>query len=84
MDLHAKTLTELAAGLDKGEYSSVELTRSLLDRIAAHDETLNLLTLSEGVADGYFVTTPTLRALNHGLRHSKERTRRSGSGVTEI
>ena len=41
MDLHAKTLTELAAGLDKGEYSSVELTRTLLDRIAAHDDTLN-------------------------------------------
>ncbi len=41
MDLHAKTLTELAAGLDSGEYSSVELTQSLLERIAAHDEKLN-------------------------------------------
>ena len=41
MDLHAKTLTELANGLDSGEYSSVELTQSLLDRIAAHDDKLN-------------------------------------------
>ncbi len=41
MDLHAKTLTELAAGLDNGDYSSVELTQALLERIAAHDEKLN-------------------------------------------
>ncbi len=41
MDLHAKTLTELAAELDNGDYTSVELTESLLDRIAAHDQTLN-------------------------------------------
>ncbi len=41
MSLHAKTLTELAAGLDNGDYSSVELTQSLLERIAAHDEKLN-------------------------------------------
>ena len=41
MGLHAKTLTELAAGLDNGDYSSVELTQSLLDRIAAHDGKLN-------------------------------------------
>ena len=41
--LHAKTLTELKAGLDGGEFSSVELTQSLLDRIAAHDDQLNAL-----------------------------------------
>ncbi len=41
MDLHGKTLTELAAGLDRGDYSSVELTQWLLDRIAAHDDKLN-------------------------------------------
>ncbi len=41
--LHAKTLTELKAGLDGGEFSSVELTQSLLDRIAAHDGKLNAL-----------------------------------------
>jgi aspartyl-tRNA(Asn)/glutamyl-tRNA(Gln) amidotransferase subunit A len=42
-DLHDKSLTELAAGLEKGDFSSVELTQGLLNRIAAHDETLNAL-----------------------------------------
>ena len=41
-DLHDKSLTELAAGLEKGDFSSVELTQGLLNRIAAHDETLNV------------------------------------------
>ena len=41
MELHARTLTELAAGLADGGFSSVELTESLLDRIAAHDDKLN-------------------------------------------
>ncbi|MBT8081932.1 MAG: Asp-tRNA(Asn)/Glu-tRNA(Gln) amidotransferase subunit GatA [Gammaproteobacteria bacterium] len=41
--MHAKTLTELAAGLDSGDYLSVELTQALLDRIAAHDEKLNAM-----------------------------------------
>ena len=40
-DLHDKTLTELKAGLDKGEFSSVELTEALLSRIDAHDADLN-------------------------------------------
>ena len=43
MELHARTLTELAAGLESGDYSSVELTEALLDRIAAHDEKLNAM-----------------------------------------
>ena len=30
-DLHTKTLTQLAAGLEQGEFSSVELTTALLD-----------------------------------------------------
>ncbi len=41
MDLHAKTLTELKAGLDAGDYSSLELTEALLGRIEANDATLN-------------------------------------------
>ena len=41
--LHAKTMAEMAAGLENGDYTSVELTQSLLDRIAAHDEKLNAL-----------------------------------------
>jgi len=41
MDMHAKSMTELIAGLDSGEFTSVALTEALLARIAAHDDTLN-------------------------------------------
>lgn len=41
MALHTKSMTELLAGLEAGEFTSVELTGSLLERIAAHGETLN-------------------------------------------
>ena len=41
MDLHIQTLTELKAGLERGDFSSVELTQALLDRIAQHGENLN-------------------------------------------
>ncbi|MGB5626715.1 MAG: amidase, partial [Woeseiaceae bacterium] len=34
-------MTELAAGLDDGDFTSVELTESLLDRISALDARLN-------------------------------------------
>ena len=40
-DLHTQTLTQLAAGLDNGDFSSVELTETLLGRIEAHNATLN-------------------------------------------
>jgi aspartyl-tRNA(Asn)/glutamyl-tRNA(Gln) amidotransferase subunit A len=40
-ELHQQTLTQLAAGLDKGEYSSLEVTRALLDRIESLNSTLN-------------------------------------------
>ncbi|MBB3231530.1 Asp-tRNA(Asn)/Glu-tRNA(Gln) amidotransferase subunit GatA [Halomonas stenophila] len=39
--MHDKTLTELAAGLAAGEFSSRELTQSLLARIERLDEPLN-------------------------------------------
>jgi aspartyl-tRNA(Asn)/glutamyl-tRNA(Gln) amidotransferase subunit A len=39
--LHEQTIAELAAGLRAGAFSSVELTRHYLDRIAAHDPGLN-------------------------------------------
>jgi aspartyl-tRNA(Asn)/glutamyl-tRNA(Gln) amidotransferase subunit A len=39
--LHTLTLTELAAGLQGGDYSSVELTEALLGRIESHNPTLN-------------------------------------------
>ena len=34
---------EVMTGLESGDYTSVELTQALLDRIAAHDEKLNAL-----------------------------------------
>ena len=40
-DMHAQSMSELATGLDRGDFTSVELTRSLLDRIAALEEKLN-------------------------------------------
>jgi len=43
MALHVRTLTELRAGLEAGEFTSVELTQALLDRIAAEDDKLNAL-----------------------------------------
>lgn len=43
MDLHSKSLSALAAGLEAGEFTSVELTEALLARIAAHDDKLNAL-----------------------------------------
>ncbi|MDH3305347.1 MAG: Asp-tRNA(Asn)/Glu-tRNA(Gln) amidotransferase subunit GatA [Gammaproteobacteria bacterium] len=39
--MHAQSMSELAAGLDRGDFTSVELTKSLLKRIAALDEKLN-------------------------------------------
>ena len=43
MALHEKTLSELAAGLEGGEFTSVEIAENLLGRIAAEDEKLNAL-----------------------------------------
>jgi aspartyl-tRNA(Asn)/glutamyl-tRNA(Gln) amidotransferase subunit A len=43
MALHDRTLAELRAGLEAGEFTSVELTQALLDRIAAEDDKLNAL-----------------------------------------
>ncbi len=40
-ELHQLTLTQLAAGLGRGEFSAVELTRALLGRIERHDGDLN-------------------------------------------
>ena len=39
--VHARTLAELAKGLDSGEFSSRELTTALLERIDTHAESLN-------------------------------------------
>jgi aspartyl-tRNA(Asn)/glutamyl-tRNA(Gln) amidotransferase subunit A len=39
--MHTKTIAELAVGLKAGEFTSEELTRAYLARIAAHDTALN-------------------------------------------
>jgi len=41
MDIHLQTLTELAAGLENGDFTSVALTEALLARIASLDDKLN-------------------------------------------
>jgi aspartyl-tRNA(Asn)/glutamyl-tRNA(Gln) amidotransferase subunit A len=41
MDLHQRSIAELGRGLRAGEFSSVELTRHMLQRIEAHDPGLN-------------------------------------------
>ena len=40
-DLHTQSLTQLAGGLGRGDFSSVELTEALLGRIESHKQTLN-------------------------------------------
>ena len=41
MGLHSQTLTELKSGLERGDFSSLELTQALLDRISAYATELN-------------------------------------------
>jgi aspartyl-tRNA(Asn)/glutamyl-tRNA(Gln) amidotransferase subunit A len=67
MELHLQTMTELGAGLERGDFTSVELTESLLKRIAAHNDTLNA-----------FVTITTDEALAAAARADEARA--SGSG----
>ena len=50
MALHTMTMAELTAGLENGEFTSVDVTRSLLDRIATHDAKLNALITVTGDA----------------------------------
>ena len=50
MALHTLTMAELTAGLERGEFTSVDVTRSLLDRIATHDAKLNALITVTGDA----------------------------------
>ena len=40
-DLHAQPLTQLAAGLSRGDFSSLELTQALLERIERLNDSLN-------------------------------------------
>jgi len=47
-DMHRKSISELSAGLRGGDFSSVELTRHFLDRVARLDPALNsFITVTE-------------------------------------
>jgi len=67
MDIHLQTLTELASGLENGDFSSVALTEALLDRIASLDDKLNA-----------FVTVTGADALSAAAR--ADAARASGKG----
>jgi aspartyl-tRNA(Asn)/glutamyl-tRNA(Gln) amidotransferase subunit A len=40
-DFHTQTLAELSRGLENGDFTSLQLTEALLQRISAHNEKLN-------------------------------------------
>ncbi|MDG2107420.1 MAG: Asp-tRNA(Asn)/Glu-tRNA(Gln) amidotransferase subunit GatA [Woeseiaceae bacterium] len=51
--MYHQTLAELCVGLEKGDFTSVELTQSLLDRVAVEDKRLNsfiTITATEALA----------------------------------
>lgn len=58
-----KTLTQLATGLDQGEFSSVELTQAYLDRIHSHNADLNAyITVTDQIALAQAATADERRA----------------------
>jgi aspartyl-tRNA(Asn)/glutamyl-tRNA(Gln) amidotransferase subunit A len=61
-ELHTKTLTEIKAGLDGGEFSSVEVASALLDRIGQRDGDLNC-----------FITVTAEKALEAARRADEAR-----------
>ncbi len=65
--MHELTLTELVAGLRSGDFSSVELTRHFLERIARYDQRLNS-----------FITVTTDQALAQA--EAADRARAAGEG----
>ncbi|MFA6053526.1 MAG: Asp-tRNA(Asn)/Glu-tRNA(Gln) amidotransferase subunit GatA [Methylobacter sp.] len=48
--MHNKTIADLAKGLRSGEFSSVELTQSFLDRIKQHSSLNSYITVTEDLA----------------------------------
>ncbi len=66
-DLFSQSMTELAAGLDAGDFTSAELTETLLERIGAHDDKLNA-----------FITVTADEALQSAARADEARA--SGRG----
>jgi aspartyl-tRNA(Asn)/glutamyl-tRNA(Gln) amidotransferase subunit A len=73
MDLYTQTLSELAAGLEKGEFTSVELTQAMLDRISAHNDKLNA-----------FVTITADEALAAAARADEARTSGTGGALNGL
>ncbi|MEW6648043.1 MAG: Asp-tRNA(Asn)/Glu-tRNA(Gln) amidotransferase subunit GatA [Pseudomonadota bacterium] len=71
--MHNKTLTELSAGLAGGAFSSVELTRHFLERIARHDGGLNS-----------FITVTAERALAQAAAADARRSRGEAGPLTGI
>ncbi|WP_127554945.1 Asp-tRNA(Asn)/Glu-tRNA(Gln) amidotransferase subunit GatA [Saccharospirillum alexandrii] len=58
-----KTLTQLAAGLARGDFSSVELTQAYLDRIRQHNADLNAyITVTDDIALAQAATADEQRA----------------------
>ncbi len=67
MGLHTKTLSELSAGLQNGDFTSVELTQALLGRIAEHNDTLNaFVTVTADKALATAASTDAARAAGSG------------------
>ncbi len=60
--MHNKTIAELISGLEAGEFSSVELTQSYLDRISSLDQHLNS-----------FITVTSERALEQAQQADAQR-----------
>jgi aspartyl-tRNA(Asn)/glutamyl-tRNA(Gln) amidotransferase subunit A len=73
MDIHLQTMSELASGLAEGEFTSVELTRALLDRITALDDKLNA-----------FVTVTATEALAAAGRADEARASGTGGALNGL
>ncbi len=66
-DLHEKSLSELAAGIAAGDFTSVELTRALLERVAEHGEKLNaFVTVTADLALAAAEAADAVRAAGEG------------------
>ncbi len=73
MGLHQQTMVELAAGLEKGDFTSAELTQALLDRIGSLDDKLNA-----------FVTVTATEALAAATRADEARASGIGGALNGL
>ncbi|HEX2139366.1 MAG TPA: Asp-tRNA(Asn)/Glu-tRNA(Gln) amidotransferase subunit GatA [Woeseiaceae bacterium] len=66
--LHVRTLSELARGLERGDFSAVELTEALLERIGLLNERLNaFITVTDGEALAAAAVADEARAAGRSL-----------------